>query len=1275
MIRLFLENKEVELTEDIEFSINKYFENILKPTEHYVEFSKTVNIPFTQKNNALFGWIYEPDRITTLDTASDPQFTGIHFDPYRKIDMRLQEGDNILLKGYAKMLSIDYDGSFGSYSLNLYGELGKVFSELNKMTFDSSEYEDEDDYNNYYIDGSEYYDEYVNYNLIFNSWNNNHNSMSLLPRTDSKYKNYNVIGWSPLNIKTDAIDQKSFEKDGETKTFQEVLEDLKEPTFVESTNCNAETAIGDGLLPRDIGEFRSYLQQPYIYFNQLLQIVGAKCKSTTGYEFDLDELWFNSLNPYYYDTVLSLKNYEQNDEFVQNGYNISSSLWWHLPVQTWNSVVTDYVVFSNASEAVQLLNSDYESLNLTNIDRISTNTSVKFYLTLYNNRQLVPIYDIDMDDAIIMSVAFEGKDYSDSSKKLIMNVQNIVVYPNDMTSTILENLKKAFPGAQFVKTNGSIWKTQNEIEFTANLKTVGFSFSGDNVKLLVTARSWKNNNPIYGSEFTDMRLSTYPWNGAEEGQSIAVNVYEESTHRSFSKATLNTLWNNAYKPFEFIMQYCKMFRIGIFADYVNKKLKFIPLTTYFKDYTIEDWTDKLDKSESYQIQPITYENKFIKFNYDDFDTDINNKYEKTYGVQYGEKLINTNYVFNNDTEELFEGVKCPMENTDNVLSWTNLYDNKKIEYSFPAEKYIYAKDDEGNLVDNFGTFYLDNGVVDFSTEEKMYLRSVIISDDTYLQLVNNTYTYNQYNNYIKTTKYHQLSICYGSDMISFTTPIKTYCYQSYDYYTGLYDTFWTNYLNERYNTQNKIVNCNLFINNNDYNNFDFNHFITIGNQLYFVNKIKDYNPVKQDSETTECELITIQDINGYTTNGFDTVFSVNPTALNINYYQGSTTFTVTTNRPIILRVEGTNNAKINGTAITNKNYLIRNSGTYTLSGTFPTNLSTFKLIFEGGGNTQIVPVTLVSQENLNLSISSSSIIQGQSTTLNITTGSSWGIKLSSSDVQADLTKIALSAYQGTGSGTVAIVTDRQATVTDYTLTVTTNGKYGPAITKTITFNVEVSPVDITITDVCGNPIDTSAIFNYGTQYWNLKGTELLLHSQLLFNGEVQTTDCIRVNSEIQVTTDGTTTPIKVTQDCIGDEVGWKLRLYDDGGLYDNTIDLTFEEGTLTLNDENGDPITDGYELCGATKSVTMYISSVKDVTMLIDATQFDNAVLTATLYDGNTLTIAIEGTDYQTVTLPAGLCNSDVVLSWDNYNSTDIPIKLTNPFDESEINIIINDGC
>ena len=70
MLRLFIEDKEVELNESVQVAITKQFEDLSNPTTIINDWSKTVSIPFTQNNHKLFGHIYNPDRVISAKTSS-----------------------------------------------------------------------------------------------------------------------------------------------------------------------------------------------------------------------------------------------------------------------------------------------------------------------------------------------------------------------------------------------------------------------------------------------------------------------------------------------------------------------------------------------------------------------------------------------------------------------------------------------------------------------------------------------------------------------------------------------------------------------------------------------------------------------------------------------------------------------------------------------------------------------------------------------------------------------------------------------------------------------------------------------------------------------------------------------------------------------------------------------------------------------------------------------------------------------------------------------------
>ena len=111
MIRLFIENQEVELNNEVTFAITKQFEDITNPTTIINDWSKTVEIPFTASNNKLFGHIYNPDKVIVDNVLN----TGIYFNPLKKMNFRLEYNDAVLMQGYGKMNSITQSNGNGSF--------------------------------------------------------------------------------------------------------------------------------------------------------------------------------------------------------------------------------------------------------------------------------------------------------------------------------------------------------------------------------------------------------------------------------------------------------------------------------------------------------------------------------------------------------------------------------------------------------------------------------------------------------------------------------------------------------------------------------------------------------------------------------------------------------------------------------------------------------------------------------------------------------------------------------------------------------------------------------------------------------------------------------------------------------------------------------------------------------------------------------------------------------------------------------------------------------
>lgn len=875
MIRLFIENREIELDASVQFALTRQFENLSNPTSIINAWSKTVSIPFTAKNHETFGSIYRIDREIIAGGS-----IGVYFDPYKKLDFRLEWDNSILMSGYAKMNEIKKTGGTGTYEITLFGQLGKVFQEMQKITFDTTTSD-----TSYLINGELYIDDYIDYNLVFNNWNyGNQRQSKPIKKGQPDYSPHDIMGFAPNNSINEGFDYKTFQvNDNTSALFTDVLGD----SFTEATGIEPNSVIPNGLMPREIGEYRSYLQLPYIYFNKLFQIFEEKAEAVTGYTFDLDPEWFNVNNPYWYKLVFMLKGFDtKKGETKKNQYAVwpYSTAGWQKSssINTLTTHRTTNLVYGETySEMLPMVDG-----SVTFNDgkwNIPANTTVSFKIDL--NTQ---IYDMQGTNNPVFNannaifVRLKAEDMNGNS----LGYETVVIKHPNCT------LAQGYTAVEFSGSTKSGSTDKFVIPFYLNVQNRNNSVTPVRFRV----ESWCENGTYWPTTSNGSSGSYILTLDMHASNGIMTTIVNQGSFHSGSHFILNDLWNNEKNVFNEIINYCKMFRIAIYIDESRKKIIFRRYPAFFNQNTsIANWTDKVDKSKDFTIKPVSFEDKYILFNYEDNKTKLGEEYKAKYGVNYGDYRLKTEYNFNESTNQLFKGIQASICNTDNVLSWTNLYDNKQIMYSFPNEIHVYNKDKDNKYVDCFGRYYFYRGMRSFDTTPVLNLRTVHISDDTAFQQYNNNYFYTQSSGTsIQQYAYPWLDVVYEDEMCLFNIPSANYtASQNYANKNTIFSNFWSDYINERYNVQNKLITCYLRLDPQDYAMFEFNKFVLIGNQLCMVNKIYDFDVTS--SEPTKVDLLTIQDVSGYRTDTYlnrADVFSL--TGHGTFYFNGSEQYTPST---------------------------------------------------------------------------------------------------------------------------------------------------------------------------------------------------------------------------------------------------------------------------------------------------------------------------------------------------------------------------------------------
>lgn len=126
-VELYINEELIEIDPKISFPLTKQFADLASPSDIITEYSKQIKVPFSKNNDIALR------NMKSLDSTSE--WLG-DVDPTRRLPFRLVYNNSDIMSGYCRVASIVRRGDSGYYNIVLYGELGRVFRELRRLTFD-----------------------------------------------------------------------------------------------------------------------------------------------------------------------------------------------------------------------------------------------------------------------------------------------------------------------------------------------------------------------------------------------------------------------------------------------------------------------------------------------------------------------------------------------------------------------------------------------------------------------------------------------------------------------------------------------------------------------------------------------------------------------------------------------------------------------------------------------------------------------------------------------------------------------------------------------------------------------------------------------------------------------------------------------------------------------------------------------------------------------------------------------------------------------------------
>lgn len=334
MTILYINDKKVELSEDISILLTKSRTDYLNPTAVKNSFSKTVTLPGTIDNNELFNEIWQLDRT---------QWTGA-FNPSKRVPFKLVIDGNLVESGYIKLNNISKSNGMFFYNITLYGEIGNILyslsydlneetNEITELTLGDLIYEQELAFS-------------INKNVVLDGWNT-------LAGTDTTHPIYQTLNFAPAyngKPKANKFDAKKvwvneLPEAGHTIWGSGYMKwngtsqlGMPKSATVEGTTYKLLDIQPDQLMPGDnyglvelpdevtdleIRDFRSYLLRPILRLSKIFDAIDRYIYEKRGWHLVLSDPFFSQAD--YNDAWVTLNMLYEIDPDVETNTQFTQS--------------------------------------------------------------------------------------------------------------------------------------------------------------------------------------------------------------------------------------------------------------------------------------------------------------------------------------------------------------------------------------------------------------------------------------------------------------------------------------------------------------------------------------------------------------------------------------------------------------------------------------------------------------------------------------------------------------------------------------------------------------------------------------------------------------------------------------------------------------------------------------------------------------------------------------------------------------------------------------
>lgn len=367
---------------------------------------------------------------------------------------------------------------------------------------------------------------------------------------------------------------------------------------------------------------------------------------------------------------------------------------------------------------------------------------------------------------------------------------------------------------------------------------------------------FNENNPYW--EDTWLMMDRLKFNESRYPDEVTILEHHGNV-RSGDQVDFGLMMKENVSQFDFLSRYCQIFGLIFEVDRPNKIIYIRTRNTFFSEYKVVDWTQKVDNSVEWKLMPYAFDFKYLLFNWQESGTHYETMYQSNYSRQYGSSRIDVNYQFSAVEKQVFTN-----------MPFTNIAISEEYDYYFEGRGNKFRDDKilpaaftkKNNVRENLDLsmcLLFDQGFQTLVqpariTDDVQYMAD--IGAFSWIEDAGETVTQIPLMTRLTTD---------GSCSLDFGRPAQSYYdISEEDYPTSatIYNKFWDRYISERYNKETRVIRRKVFLTDVDMSLFRLNTFVIIEDVLWHVNRIIDYMPGYD--RTTQVELLRVGDLEAYT---------------------------------------------------------------------------------------------------------------------------------------------------------------------------------------------------------------------------------------------------------------------------------------------------------------------------------------------------------------------------------------------------------------------------